>query len=125
MKVKNILVLVLTLIMCICFCACGREEIYADTTQSKTESETYYTRLKVTVVDQNGDYVKGVELKLQKEHAITSITKNDGVATFPMILPEGYRLSVTRCPAGYEYIGPPYIHLKKTDSEYLLKITKK
>ena len=125
MKIKNILVLVITIIMCVSFCACGEEEIYADPTQSKTESETYYTRFKVTVVDQNGDFVRGVELKLQKKNTLTAISKNDGVATFPMILPEGYKLSVTRCPAGYEYVGPPYIHLKKTDSEYLLKITKK
>ena len=125
MKIKNILVLVITLIMCMCFCACGDDEIYADLSQSKTESETYYTRFKVTVVDQNGDFVRGVELKLQKENTVTAISKNDGVATFPMILPEGYKLSVKRCPQGYEYEGPPYIHLKKTDSEYLLKITKK
>ena len=125
MKLKKLLIFVLTLAFCLSLCACGEEEVYADDSQSKTESTVKASRFTVTVVDQDGNSVEGVVLRLQKKSTVTARSNIKGVATFPLIVTERYKLSVISCPSGYEYTGVPYIPIKEETSEFVLKITKK
>ncbi len=126
MKINKLLVLVLSLIMIFTFCACGDDDVINNNLpSSKTETIKKPTRFLVTVIDQNGDFVEGVVLRLGKTSDVTARTNNKGVATFPIVATDGYKLSVISCPKGYDYIGTPYIKMKKDTGEFTLKITKK
>lgn len=123
MKTKNLLVFVLVFVFSFCFCACTDD---TKDNQSKIEvsKEKSYNFL-VTVIDDNGDTVEGVILQIRKDSRVTARTNKDGVATFPMIVTDGYKLSVLSCPEGYEYTGVARIPIKNGTIEYTLNITKK
>lgn len=123
MKTKNLLVFALVFVLGFCFCACTDD---TKDIQSKIEVSKEKTfNFLVTVIDDNGDTVEGVILQIRKDSRVTARTNKDGVATFPMIVTDGYKLSVLSCPEGYEYTGEARIPIKNGTSEYTLNITKK
>ena len=127
MKLKRFLAFVIAILLCFSMCACGEEET-ANTTssqQSNTETVKKPTRFTVTVADQNGNLIEGVVLKLEKNSTVTARSNNQGVATFPPVNTDGYKLYVLSCPQGYYYDGSPVINIKPETGKFLLKIVKK
>ena len=108
-------------------CACGEESATnaASSQQSITEEAKKPTRFTVTVADQDGNLIEGVVLKLQKTSSVTARSNKQGVATFPPVNTDGYKLYVLSCPKGYYYDGSPVINIKAETGKYLLKIIKK
>ncbi len=126
MKAKKLLIIVLVFVLAFGFCACANEKSNTDNYQSN--NEVYIekqTNFLVTVIDNNGDAVEGVILQIRKDYRVTARTNKQGVAKFPMIVTNGYKLSILSCPEGYEYVGDTNIHIKQGISEYTLNITKK
>lgn len=126
MKLRNLLVFILVFVMCFGFCACAEDDsAKVAEMQSKAEEIKSRTSFSVKVVDQNGNIVQGVVLKIRRDSPITARTNNRGIATFRMSIGENCKLIVMSCPHGYEYNGDPAIPIKAGTSEYVLKITKK
>lgn len=123
MKTKKLLVFVLVFVFSFCFCACT-DDTKDNQSNIEVSKEISYNFL-VTVIDDNGDTVEGVILQIRKDSRVMARTNKDGVATFPMIVTDGYKLSVLSCPEGYEYTGEARIPIKNGTSEYTLNITKK
>lgn len=136
---KKLLVLIMTLLMVLSLCACGGKEEKTDNnadtntqnnqTASENESvDNTVDSFTVTVVDQDGNAVKGVMVQICKEACVPAIADENGVATFNnIVITDGYKLSVMSCPEGYEteYVGENYIYLEEGITEYTLEITKK
>ena len=127
MKIKRLLALVLAFLMILCFTACGESKSGQALENSSNIDNTGKTapKFKVTVIDNEGNSVDGVVLKMRKTTDFTAISDRNGVATFNMYVTDGYRLTVVHCPDGYEYTGDKDIHIKSGTMEYTLEINKK
>lgn len=124
MSIKKILAIIFSLILIICLCACGGSDKTKDDNSNNNIQNKKPSRFYVTVIDQDGNPVKGVVLKIQKNSGITACTNNDGIANFNLLVTSGYKLNVVHCPDGYEYTGG-FITIKPNATDYTLKITKK
>lgn len=90
--------------------------------ESKEESKT--ASFTVKVVDTDGNAVAGAMVQVCKDSCIPAKADENGVATFPIEITDGYKLSVLSCPAGYEYKGEAEIYLDSGITEYTLELTK-
>lgn len=124
MNTKKLFIILLTFVISFCFCGCANNKNYANDNLSIIEASQEKFRFLVTVLDNNGDTVEGVVLRLSNYSNMIACTNKDGVATFPLIASSGYKLSVVHCPKGYEYTGDANVHIKQGTSEYILNITK-
>lgn len=123
MKTKKLLFFVLVFLISFCFCACTDDKI--DNQSEIQELKENSPSFSVTVVDDNGDAVEGVVLQMRKDFGVPARTNLEGIAKFPMIVTDGYKLFVISCPDGYEYTEIAGIPIKSGTNEYTLKITKK
>lgn len=126
MNIKKILSLTLVVIMLFCLCACADNE----DSQRKNSSESVATQniatsFSVTVVDGDDNPVEGVVLQLRKDSRVTARTNKAGIATFPIVVTDGYKLSVFSCPEGYEYTGKNSMPIEKGSKEFTVQISKK
>lgn len=120
--------------MLFCLCACGgdsngptgNEPIDNQNNNTQTSSKEEATpKFEVTVIDGDGNPVKGVMVQLCKDTCVPAMTDENGVAIFSEEITDGYKLSVMSCPEGYEYTGDAEIYLEDGDTEYTIEITKK
>ena len=120
--------------MLFCLCACGgdsngptgNEPIDNQNNNTQTSSKEDATpKFEVTVIDGDGNPVKGVMVQLCKDTCVPAMTDENGVAIFSEEITDGYKLSVMSCPEGYEYTGDAEIYLEDGDTEYIIEITKK
>ena len=120
--------------MLFCLCACGgdsngptgNEPIDNQNNNTQTSSKEDATpKFEVTVIDGDGNPVKGVMVQLCKDTCVPAMTDENGVAIFSEEITDGYKLSVMSCPEGYEYTGDAEIYLEDGDTEYTIEITKK
>ena len=120
--------------MLFCLCACGgdsngptgNEPIDNQNNNTQTSSKEDATpKFEVTVIDVDGNPVKGVMVQLCKDTCVPAMTDENGVAIFSEEITDGYKLSVMSCPEGYEYTGDAEIYLEDGDTEYTIEITKK
>ena len=125
------LLLVLVLTLAFTLCACGEETKPQedDTTVTTTEAVTTTTTapqktaaFQVTVLDNEGNPVKGVMVQLCKENCVPKITDENGIAAFDVEITDGYKLSVSSCPAGYTYTGEAEIYLESGATAYTLEL---
>ena len=132
---KKIIAFILSLCIVFCFCACG-SDVGEDTNKTSKPQESQndvvskeeeIAKFVVTVVDQNGDPVPNVMVQLCKDVCFPSKADENGVATFNYEITDGYKLSLSICPEGYEteYVGTNYIYLEEGITEYTFEITKK
>ena len=61
-----------------------------------------FSEYKVTVVDESGNPVKGVMVQICKDSCIPARTGENGVAEFTVAEDEGYKVSFSVIPEGYE-----------------------
>lgn len=131
---KKLLALFLAVAMLLCLCACGgdsngptgNEPVDNQNNNTQTSSKEEATpKFEVTVIDGDGNAVKGVMVQLCKDTCVPAMTDENGVATFSVEITDGYKLSVMTCPEGYEYTGDAEIYLEDGDTEYTIEITKK
>ena len=120
--------------MLFCLCACGgdsngptgNEPIDNQNNNTQTSSKEDATpKFEVTVIDGDGNPVKGVMVQLCKDTCVPAMTDENGVAIFSEEITDGYKLSVMSCPEGYEYTGDAEIYLEDGDTEFTIEITKK
>lgn len=124
------LVLLLTLCLTVSLCACGEGEQKPadDTTVTTTKTETTTTTkaetatFQVKVVDQNGNPVPGTMVQICKENCVPKITDANGVAVFDIEITDGYKLSVSNCPAGYTYTGEAEVYLESGATAYTVEL---
>lgn len=114
---KGFLAFLLMVCVLLSLCACGAQkaepteaptevptqaptEVPTEAVAEQPEGITYY----VTVVDEGGMPVSGVEVQIDAEGSNPCITDEMGVATF--LLPEGsYTVSVLELPMDYSYVN--------------------
>ncbi len=125
MNIKRILSLSLVLVMLFCLSACANDNSHPENSSDLEDVKYIAAHFLVTVVDGDGNKVEGVILQLRKDSHVTARTNKEGIATFPFVATEGYRLSVFSCPEGYEYTGYRYIPIKKGAKELTVEISKK
>ena len=125
--------LTVALVFCLIFslCACGNNKNNStgnDATQNQTEKENIKNtapKFMVTVTDAEGNLIEGVVLQMCKDSCIPARTDITGVATFNLVVTDGYKLSVVSCPEGYEYTGEANIYIEEGSTQYALEISKK
>lgn len=133
---KRILFALLAACMLLCFCACAGEQAGDDSSvaesslaeskeESKPESKPEIKTFKVKVVDEAGNPVNGVALQICKELCMPAGTGADGIATFYTEITDGYKLSITALPDGYEYTGEAEIPLTAGITEYTITLSAK
>ena len=126
MILKKILSLTMVFAMLLCLCACAdNEDLKQENLSYSTVLADIASKFLVTVVDDDGNVVEGVILQIRKNSGFTARTNKEGVATFPLVITEGYKLSVIQCPEGYEYTGKNNIPMSKDTREYTVEISKK
>lgn len=68
-------------------------------TQAEDDNKVVY---KVTVVDADGNPMSGVMVQICKDSCIPKLTNAEGVAEFEVADEEGYKISFSSIPEGYE-----------------------
>lgn len=137
---KRIIAVMLLVTALFCLCACGegsdtsaaessKTEISQDISNIQSEAEskeesTVTASFKVLATDADGNAVSGVMIQLCKDTCIPAKTGEDGVATFPVEITDGYKLSVLSCPEGYSYGGDAEIYLESGITEYTVTLAK-
>ncbi len=142
---KKLLCAALVLVMAFCLFACGGDDTATSSTpessapassspvsepesQASSQEESSQAEevlFKVTVVDGDGNALKGVMIQLCKDTCIPKITDDNGVASFNAEITDGYKLSVLSCPEGYEYTGEAEIYLDSGITEYTIELAAK
>ena len=74
------------------------ENSQKDTEEQKEDKAVY----KVTVVDEEGNPMSGVMVQICKDSCIPKLTNASGVAEFEVADEEGYKVSFSSIPDGYE-----------------------
>lgn len=127
---KKFLALILCLCMVFVLCACGADKNETETVSEKKNEVTSAIKdtapkFRVTVTDADGNKIEGVVLQMCKDFCLPARSDAEGVATFSLVVTDGYKLSVVSCPEGYEYTGDANIYIEEGATEYTLEITKK
>ena len=152
---KKLFVLLLALGMLVSLCACGgnesannessiditTEDPASDTSdisennESSTPSTPEVTAaFTVTVIDQDGNPVKGAYIQLCKDSCIFKESNEQGIVSFDNEITDGYKLSVLVCPDGYTTENTAYatdaegkaaeVYLNAGITEYTVEIVK-
>ena len=135
MNIKRLLAMALVLCMVLCMVACnndkdtdeekldGTEKIEATekVTEAETEAAVLFT---VKVVDETGAPVPGASIQLCTDLCQLKTTDENGVVGFDMEIINGSKLSVFKCPTGYEYTGEAEVYLEVGSTEYTVELKK-
>lgn len=135
---KKLFALLLVICMVLSMSACGGNNDKKDDEQNDNkvnvetdndkeddkEEEKEQPSFKVTVVDQNGDPVKGVMIQVCKEFCMPGMTNEEGVYEFAMEIEDGHKLQLSKAPEGYTYEGEADIYLEPGQTEYTMELKK-
>ncbi len=134
MTIKRLLAVALILCMALCMVACNNDTdadkkddvtTKIEETEKETEKETEaVVAFKVNVVDETGAAVEGVMVQLCTDLCKLQATDANGVAGFDMEIIEGSKLSIFKCPEGYEYTGDAEVYLEVGSTEYTVELKK-
>ena len=139
MKLTKIISLLIVLCLAVCLCACGGDVESSSTAESSSASDSSLdassdasseassevseaAAFTVTVVDTEGNPVSGVRLQICKESCFPAKSDENGLAKFSVEITDGYKLSVTACPAGYAYNGEAEVYLEDGATEYTVTL---
>lgn len=95
----------------------------ADSEPSEDETSEAPAKFTVTVVDTNGNAVKGAYIQLCKDACVFFESDENGIVKFSDEITEGYKLSVLSCPDGYVYEGEAEVYLESGITEYTVTLS--
>ena len=139
MKLTKIISLLIVLCLAVCLCACGGDVESSSAAESSSASDSSLdassdasseassevseaAAFTVTVVDTEGNPVSGVMVQICKESCFPAKSDENGLAKFSVEITDGYKLSVTACPAGYVYNGEAEVYLEDGATEYTVTL---
>lgn len=143
MKLTKIISLLIVLCLAVCLCACGGDvesssaaesssasdssldassEASSDASSEASSEVSEAAAFTVTVVDTEGNPVSGVMVQICKESCFPAKSDENGLAKFSVEITDGYKLSVTACPAGYVYNGEAEVYLEDGATEYTVTL---
>ena len=116
---KKILAAILLSSMVLSLCACGGNEGNTDKNSQNTENQAGNSQnsenseteedgmvtYKVTVVDEAGNPVPEVVVQICKDYCVPAVTDANGVVEFKVEDVEGYKVSFSSIPEGYESVS--------------------
>ena len=147
-NIKKILALILAFTMLFCLCSCSdsnnnsstdnsskdvsvnsensadsSSNTASDDSDASSESSEEAAKFTVTVVDTNGNAVKGAYIQLCKDSCVFFESDENGIVKFSNEITEGYKLSVLSCPDGYTYEGEAEVYLESGITEYTVTLS--